>query len=249
MRMKHTHAFTLIELLVVIAIIGILASLLLPTLAKAKQRGMTAQSRNNLLQIGQASMMYEDDNDGELTGVADSTGVQFFGRYLGPGKAVDFSGGRLSPYVDNAARVWKDPAFRSYSRRAQGHTCSYGYNHHYLNNLEQSGNWWDPNYSYKWRGVDAMELQRPVETVLFGDSARNWMGPLEENWFWTPPSQARAWPGWETAYAHFRHQGKCTILWGDGHVEALLPYDKWSLNRHNLGYICGLDDKHFKLEK
>ena len=80
MKLKHTHAFTLIELLVVIAIIGILASLLLPTLAKAKQRGMTVQSRNNLLQIGQASTMHEDDHDGELAAVFKSVDVDGSGR-------------------------------------------------------------------------------------------------------------------------------------------------------------------------
>ena len=71
----RTAAFTLIELLVAIAIIAILVSILIPTLAKAREAARTVLCLANLKALGNTSLLYRNDNEGVVPGFYDHAGA------------------------------------------------------------------------------------------------------------------------------------------------------------------------------
>ncbi len=114
----HRSGFTLIELLVVIAIIAILAAILFPVFAQAREKARQTTCLSNLKQIGTAAQMYAQDYDERLPGTE-----------LGQGDGEYFWIEMLAPYTKNRDlfNCPSAPVKTMYSRSGISAEFSYNY--------------------------------------------------------------------------------------------------------------------------
>ena len=206
MKQKVLTKFTLIELLVVVAILGILASLLLPSLGKARKRALEATCLNNQRQMGIAAFNYADDHEYfPTTGNQELSWRHKIFPYLGGDInriAVAYENGGIFRCV-----------MSEYTFNSEHNNTGIGYNRIYFGNDSVT----EGDGSLKYPPVLLNDVEKPTETILIGDS----MDDTESFGFadkLEPPSKsgqgARSDP-----VIGYRHRGGINSLWVDGHAK------------------------------
>lgn len=192
-KMRRTSkGFTLIELLVVIAIIAILAAILFPVFARARENARRASCMSNEKQIALGMMMYVQDYDDHFPahyGYIQS-GTVYFWAFV------------LQPYT-KSTQVFFCPSdtLHTTSNVLSSGSLSYGYNF-----LTLSPNSVNPNGL----GISLAAIKYPSATIMTGDTGLN-----SNSYVITPSSYAAS------IQPSASHLGGCNFSFVDGHVKWL----------------------------
>ncbi len=241
------NGFTLIELLVVIAIIAILAAILFPAFAKARESARRTNGLSNVKQISLAFTQYVREYDERYPGTVterQGTDTARFGPYTDtPDGAAPYSiRAKLQPYL-KSVQIFKSPSSPDWPTPGAGawYTTDYGF---HLNEAKFSPGkfqqaWYaaNPDFGYNEDTVDA-DIDAPSQFIIVADAARGTgdpsrgglypMSTAAQNWFPGGPAevstQARPWE---------RHFDGVLFGFADGHAKWLRPTTTWNSVTNN----------------
>lgn len=192
------NGFTLIELLVVISIIAVLASMLLPVLARARESARRIQCVNQMKQIGLAFQLYSDSNNEELPRSQHSA---FANKQLPWERAVATDLGQASTSWTNLLKsVYRCPCDR------RTNSISYGLNVYFELNPDRDDYVGSPQ---TWRKTTS--IPRPSATILQAETSSDADHIMAQ--FWTAPTDA-------DDVDQKRHGRNSVYSFVDGHAQA-----------------------------
>lgn len=233
LRVHPPRAFTLLELLIVIAIISVLMGVLLPSLGRVRESARLAECASNIRQLQLANDLYSGDHEDRYLPGAAEIETRNLARWHGMRANASgvFSSARapITPYLEGegmsaAARACPvfAPMIEQLSAEGAGFErgCGgYGYNNAFVGveRREIAAGVWEIKTDRV--GSARSRFAGPATTVVFADAALAADRVIEYSF--VEPARWPRYPEYRPdPSAHFRHAGRASAAWLDGHVSA-----------------------------